>query len=494
MTSGYDRRARKGDPLPYRLWDNNGVLLRAGDSPRKSESVTSYRSDVSGTRLDSREVDLYGGFLRRESMADYFNPGPRLLAQLEASGLSQESDYVSLTGNGLDNGHPFEKTSQVVNTSLRRTVSYRPNGQPDTVRYSGSPVSIQVMPLGTSAVTRMPFKFGGGSTALQNSFNLSAMPSPSTDRLKSDGTRMLTALAPASPQVSITASLLELLLGLPAIPGTLLSKLSIGGFGDEYLNTVFGLMPTYDDAVKIAKELRDVSLKLHQIRRDEGRRVRRKDKLPVESKSEIFTGSDLSVPQIWVGVPLDQGTRWNDSNPTNSALSRLYGFTEESTYPTVKQLFMSESRYMSFSGSYTYVLPEIPGFSGRLEKYLASMDALLGLSMSAQTTWQIMPWSWLIDWFLDIRQNIAAISVGHDDNHVVNYAYAMETVERQAVAKVTFTGASPISGVTYVSTSLNAVFKRRIRANPYGFVNEQDSGAWGPYRLAILAALGISRA
>lgn len=155
---------------------------------------------------------------------------------------------------------------------------------------------------------------------------------------------------------------------------------------------------------------------------------------------------------------------------------------------------MTETRWMDFSGSFTYVLPEIPGFSGRLEKYLASMDALLGLSMSARIAWQIQPWSWLIDWFLDVRQNIAAIQTGHDDNHVVNYAYAMETVERRAVAKVQFTGASPMIGASYVSSYMTATLKRRIRANPYGFVSESDSGAWGPYRLAILAALGLSRA
>jgi len=340
----------------------------------------------------------------------------------------------------------------------------------------------------------MPFEFGGTTVDQRKIFTPLLITPPTADRLKSDGTSLLTILSPASPQVSVTAALLELTLGFPAIPGHILSNLSIGGFGDEYLNAVFGLMPTYDDAVKIAKELRDISMKLHQIRRDQGRRVRRKGKLPVQSKSEIFGNSELGIPQIWTGVPIDQTTRWNDSNPTNSALSRVYGFNEQSTYPHEKQLFMTESRYVTFSGSFTYVLPEIPGFSGRLEQYLASMDALLGLSMSARIAWQITPWSWLVDWFLDIRQNIAAISLGHDDNHVVNYAYAMETVERQAVAKVTFTGPSPIQNVSYVSTSIDAVFKRRIRANPYGFVSEADSGAWGPYRLAILAALGISRA
>jgi len=256
---------------------------------------------------------------------------------------------------------------------------------------------------------------------------------------------------------------------------------------------VFGLMPTWDDAVSLAETLRDVSMKIHQIRRDEGRFIRRRMTLPVTSKAEIFDTSELGIARIFAGRPLRSDVQWQDSAPFNIT-DALVDSTVANILPHTKQLFMSESRRVTFSGSFSYVLPEIPGFSGRLEKYLASMDALLGLSVSARTAWQITPWSWLIDWFLDVRQNIAAISVGHDDNHVINYAYAMETVSRQAVAKVQFTGASPISGASYVSTAVSSEFKRRIRANPYGFVNEQDSGAWGPYRLAILAALGISRA
>jgi len=499
MTAGYDQRKRQREPLKFRWFDSNGVLQHSGSSPQLSESVTSYRSDVRGTRLDPRQVDLYGGFLQRREggLAEYLNPGPRLLAELEASGLASRSDHESLTGLGIDNGHPFEMSSQRMQTSLRRDVRYRPNGNgyPVSYRCVGNPVFISDLPVGSSAISRMPFEFGSLPSAPQykTSFTGLAQSPPDSKKLQSDGTQLLTSLAPASPKVSVTGAFLELALGLPQIPLHTLNKLSVGGVGDEYLNAVFGIMPTYDDAVNIAKTLRDVSLKIQQIRRDEGRRIRRRGKLPVQSKAEIFQDSELGIPRIWAGRGIDPLTSWTKTGTPQGDML-VYGAQGQQDMPYNKQLFMSQTRYVTFSGSFTYVLPEIPGFTGRLEKYLSAMDALLGLSLSSKTAWQITPWSWLIDWFLDIRQNIAAIQVAHDDNHVVNYAYAMETVERKAVAKVQWTQVSPLEGATYVSTSVNSVFKRRIRANPYGFVNEADSGAWGPYRLAILAALGISRA
>lgn len=498
MTSGYDRRTRQGKPQAYLYRSYTGATEYSGDTPQKSESVTSYRSNVLGTPLDPKAVDLYGGFFQRTSPADYFRPGPRLLASLQASGLSTADDYKSLTGEGIDNGHPFDKSSFTIGTSIRRQVTCRPSNQPLGIWVSGYPATVNQMTVSSGAAGRMPFQFDGSTEAENRTFSIARkIQSPSTSQLKSDGTQLLTGLTPASPKVRVTAMLLELLFGLPAVPGSAIVRgFDISKLGGEYLNIVFALLPTYDDAVKLAETLSHISKKIHQIRRDEGRRVRRRGGFPAVKKSEVFSGSEIQFAQGSVGLPY-WGTRWNSFGGSGSTSLQTFWQSNDASagnYPAVRQLTMSETRKVELSASFTYVLPEIPGFSGRLEKYLAAYDSLLGLSLSAQAAWQVTPFSWLIDWFLDVRQNIAAISVGHDDNHAVNYAYAMETVERTAMAELQFTNGTPVQGVKFVRTGQTASFKRRIRANPYGFVSESDSAAWGPYRLAVLAALGLTKA
>lgn len=158
---------------------------------------------------------------------------------------------------------------------------------------------------------------------------------------------------------------------------------------------------------------------------------------------------------------------------------------------------MSMRREIQFSGSFTYHIPEIPGFSGRLEKYMSEHDRLMGLTLDAKAAWQLSPWSWLIDWFTDIRENIAAISVAHDDNLVMNYGYAMDHSVWNVTAKTMFAPSYTklnFGATKFLNTSWKTEAKRRIRANPYGFVSSADGGFWTPYRMAVLAALGISRA
>jgi hypothetical protein len=158
---------------------------------------------------------------------------------------------------------------------------------------------------------------------------------------------------------------------------------------------------------------------------------------------------------------------------------------------------MNETRSTWFKGSFTYVLPELPGYPERLEKYLIETDRLLGLTFDASSAWQISPWSWLIDWFIDIGTQMDIMSVNFDDNLVLNYGYAMQEIKRSVVAEVNYDKstdkARKACSLDFVKTSLVSSQKRRIRANPYGFVLQTDGEFWSAYRLAVLGALGLSR-
>jgi hypothetical protein len=127
---------------------------------------------------------------------------------------------------------------------------------------------------------------------------------------------------------------------------------------------------------------------------------------------------------------------------------------------------------------------------------MVETDRLLGLTIDPSVAWQLSPWSWLIDWFIDIGDQMEALTVNFDDNLVLNYGYAMRTIERSIVAKVEYLDtalAHKASGLRFVDTSLTSTQKRRIRANPYGFVLQTDGDFWSSYRLAVLGALGFQR-
>jgi len=499
MTSGYDRRSRLGTPQDFTCIDPaTHLVVYRGRFKTSSEQVTSFRSNTTGTRLEPRDVDPYMGFFQKNNLgiAEYLNPGPQLLSTLEAAGLAQESDYVSVDGNRLDNGHPFLSVKSSVQTSLRgQRNRWVAPGFPDSMARVGGPVYHTEVGIRSGPDSRMPFRFpqsGGGTRFIYPWTALNAPAQDTADDLASYGTRAISLCAPAVPHISMTASVGELLAGLPQIPGyALLRSGAFGSAGDEYLNTVFGIIPTLSDAKKIAGTLKKMSIALHQLRRDEGKRVRRGFKFPAQIKTEIFEPSDVERGRIGAGLYGSLGFQTQTYQGGGS--STLDGLGEFAGSTTV---FMQQSREIEFSGSFTYHIPEIPGLSGRLEKYLSEHDRLLGLQLDSAAAWQLMPWSWLIDWFTDISSNLDAIQVAHDDNLVVNYGYAMEHSVRKVIAKTVFP--KTYTGLNYGNTSyLNTLWKteskRRIRANPYGFVSSADGGFWTPYRMAVLAALGISR-
>lgn len=497
MTSGYDLRTRLTKPQKYfAVNPATHVVMNTGRFLTSSEQVISFRNDTKGTRLDPSQVDIYNGFFRRgNALAEYLNPGPHLLAKLEAAGLAQDSDYVSVDGNTLDNGHPFQSVKQSVQSSLRGLRNDYVASNQTSLHTVGGPIYHWNVEVSSAAQSRMPFQFENngvvGTRAIRSN---QGIPLPTTDDLPSYGTRAMTLCAPSVPHVSLTASLGELAMGLPAIPGyALLRSGAFGSTGNEYLNMVFGIIPTLSDAKELSTVLKDLSTSLYQLRRDEGKRVRRSFHFPTEQRAEIFTSADLASANIAAASygRLGFANRPGVGDGGSSSLGDLGAFR------TTTELFMSMRREIQFSGSFTYHIPEIPGFSGRLEKYMSEHDRLMGLTLDAKAAWQLSPWSWLIDWFTDIRENIAAISVAHDDNLVMNYGYAMDHSVWNVTAKTMFAPSYTklnFGATKFLNTSWKTEAKRRIRANPYGFVSSADGGFWTPYRMAVLAALGISRA
>ena len=105
MTSGYDKRQRFSNRQRFLLErdprDNGvGPGNTSGSYALVSEEVVSFRDDViEAKRVPEDEVDPFlAGYHRSPGgIADYFDPGRRLLQNMENSGLLTESDLLLVT-------------------------------------------------------------------------------------------------------------------------------------------------------------------------------------------------------------------------------------------------------------------------------------------------------------------------------------------------------------------------------------------------------------
>jgi hypothetical protein len=123
---------------------------------------------------------------------------------------------------------------------------------------------------------------------------------------------------------------------------------------------------------------------------------------------------------------------------------------------------------------------------------------LLNPKITPSTLWELAPWSWLVDWNLRIGDTIRANELNANDLLIMHYGYAMEhtvyTTNMSWRATGPLTGTNPsFSGVPtrggYFATT---EYKRRIRANPYGFRTGGTGNLTGG-QTAILGALGLTK-
>lgn len=250
--------------------------------------------------------------------------------------------------------------------------------------------------------------------------------------------------------------------------------------GDDSLNIMFGWAPLVKDVIDLCRAL--VSITTGMI---EGPTVsapvHRTFRGPVDVQTHTASGTTTG---LYMG---------NARITTDPELSRgqFYGVTDGPliTWTATKRL----TRRQWFEGSFTKFLPL--GFDAK--NYLDRADVLLGMELTPLTMWQLAPWTWLSDWVVDISSTLAANQAASDKSLISHYAYAMEETVASIYMDYNITPSSegrmwsssfPLEG-HYMQTD---TWKRRLRANPYGFVPGGPSGL-NPFRTAVLAALGLSR-
>jgi hypothetical protein len=258
--------------------------------------------------------------------------------------------------------------------------------------------------------------------------------------------------------------------GLPDLFGRVIRKqgLSLDSLSKEYLNYEFGWKPFVSDLAKLAHIVIDSKRVIDQYVRDSGRPIVRKMSFPTIRATKIVDlGQRPSEPSL---------STWMYAG---SAFQGPCTQTDES------------STDLWFSGVYSYFLELGDDSRSRLEYSVSMAEKLLGFEITPGVLWNLGPWTWLVDWFVNIGDVFTNISAFSKDGLIMRRGYIMcesknsRTYDLQKTRFVDWPQSEVISQ-TFVSHT-----KLRKPAYPFGFGLTVPT--FTPRQIAILAALGITQ-
>lgn len=225
----------------------------------------------------------------------------------------------------------------------------------------------------------------------------------------------------------------------------------------------------------------------------------------------------LSYNFGWAPFVKDLQKLYNTSQTVDSRLNRLrkYNGRWERRGGVVKE-DMEQMSYQTTGG----MLPAPPldpiepvsiveevgtriWFTAKFKYYIQNFDSpftdarlrmrQFGLTSLPSVLWELMPWSWLIDWASNVGDLVS--NLDNIDGLVAADAYVMRTnyATKSASVTQTYTGWGFFPTVTFsASNFVRWETKSRSQASPFGFgMSDCD---FSLRQWAILAALGIQRA
>jgi hypothetical protein len=313
-------------------------------------------------------------------------------------------------------------------------------------------------------------------------------PSLPVDNSNYYGTLAIKKTIPTNPVAGLATFTGELH-QFPQMYGAALLKEKLNIFnaiGGEYLNVVFGFAPFVSDLIKAGNSLMNASVAIRQYMRDSGRDVRRRyDFPPIKTNGAVtdVTGSSASM------VP----------SMTSSNYDPLFvGGGVDRPSKIERQEILTQKIW--FSGKYTYYLParfQDGQFTDkgdtiwdRLVTYEALWNKVLGTRLTPAVLWNLTPWTWLSDWFLNVGDVISNMTSLQNDNLVLRYGYLMCETTLEVIYTAygfKFTSFNPGPLVT----AYRQTRKSRYRATPFGF--GLNPATFTPQQWAILGALALTK-
>jgi len=308
-------------------------------------------------------------------------------------------------------------------------------------------------------------------------YNNMSLPSAN---LNTYGATALSRFSPLKPGASVGQLIGETFRdGLPHNPIVLLKKLKdFKGLGQNYLNVEFGWLPFLNDLRQLYKTWNTLDSRMAQIIRDNGRPIRRSGNLKT-------TVTNVTTNEI-------------SPSTTTSSLEGFSLFAADSSpqSPVHMKKTVTTSERVWFSGRMRYFIPDTSSSQWSSKAKLA----LFGLNPTPSLLYELMPWSWLIDWFTNLGDIISNFSDNGIADLVIDYGYVMRHYKRvttystmtNGLVKVNNSpGLSAHSPQKLYTTTIVEESKERAVATPFGF--GLTIGSLSARQIAILAAIDATR-
>jgi hypothetical protein len=244
--------------------------------------------------------------------------------------------------------------------------------------------------------------------------------------------------------------------------------------GNDYLNVTFGWLPFVNDLRKAVQVALRANTLASQIYRDSGKWVRRK------LKDEPRTSVTTTREEFFFPYRLD----YLDGSGADVF------FNGSGRYGSLKIQEELVETY-SFSAAFQYFIEGDGSFLSEAGNQLKVVDRLLGYKLTPAVLYELMPYSWLIDWMSNVGSVVSNWTQFMDDRLVMPYCYLMrESINtRRATAEGVDLYSFP-NKVSPVSIQVT-VQKERVRGTPFGFGLNPDG--FSDRQWAILAALALTR-
>lgn len=231
--------------------------------------------------------------------------------------------------------------------------------------------------------------------------------------------------------------------------------------GSDYLNVQFGWKPFISDLRNWIQSLLRLDKQLAQMQSNNGKWLKR--------GGILFTDEGYFEDNAYYVTP-------------TNGLTVLFG----------KRMVQSTEKAW-FVGSFRYY---IPGLSDGSWGKLRMARKLWGLELTPALVYELIPFSWLLDWFSNVGSVISNMNAITDENLVAKYAYVMHhrivSIECVARVKGTYSEWRKTPTYSYANLGSNCTVETKCRAaaSPFGF--NFGLADFSNYQLSILAALGTS--
>jgi hypothetical protein len=295
---------------------------------------------------------------------------------------------------------------------------------------------------------------------------------PSSGYLESEAAKMMRAIRPTRPDFDLTRFVGELRDAPRLLGWGNYSPRSTRDIGGGYLNYQFGIVPTTSDIQKMAEAVLKADELTKQFIQESSKLIHRR------------TSRILDEYTNEVKIRLDNGLR----QYSKAGITLRIDHGSQITYTGLNAAFyLNARRRLSAFSSFEYFVGDPEGFTTRMDSYASKARKLLGGGLTASVAYELTPWSWMADWFVDIggllayQQDVADYSlVARRSGYVVEDIYHTSVSLSPSEKAV---GRGQITAVERI--------QRRRPGSPYSMSPNWDHSA---YQWAILGALGLTRA